>query len=171
MPNTRRSGFAWLAVQMDRTRRLVLDMGALVRGVARTVRWVLRPPPPGPGLAVLEGSELARDGAPTAYRVRLHNPTAAAARGRLVLRGRRDGGVPGAFEVAREIALEPGATRELWLRTTWAGEAALLDVEPPDVTTVWTVSRHVGAWAVEAVLSGADGRPLDALRIAGGLVE
>ena len=159
----------WLAVQADRVWHLLPDVWRLALGSVRTVRWLLLPALARPGIALLEGEAFVRPGSPSAYRMRVHNPKAVSESLRVLVRGWSDsGGVP-AFSVEWHATLDAHGSAEQWVRTSWCGDATLLDGPPRDATLPWTAGEAQGRWTVEACV--ARGRARDWLRIGGTLVR
>jgi hypothetical protein len=164
-----RKALRWLGVQADRVWRLLPDVWRLLSGCVRTLRWLVIPARPRPGIALLEGEALARPGAASVYRMRVHNPKAVPESLRVLVRGWSDrGGVP-AFSVVWHARLDAYGSADQWLRTSWAGDATLLDGPPRDATLPWTPGDPQGRWTVEA--SVAQGRRRDWVRIGGTLVR
>jgi hypothetical protein len=163
------AALTWVAVQVDRVWRLLPDVWRLLSGCVRTLRWLVVPARPRPGIALLEGEALARPGAASVYRMRVHNPKDAPESLRVIVRGWSDRrGVP-AFSVMWYATLAAHGSAEQWLRTSWSGDAALLDRPPRDATLPWTASESQGRWTIEA--SVAPGRARDRVRIGGTLVR
>jgi hypothetical protein len=159
----------WLAVQADRVWRLLPDVWRLVTGSARTVRWLVAPARAWPGIAFLEGEAFVRPGTPSAYRMRVHNPRNTPESLRVLIRGWCDrGGVP-PFTITWHTTLDAHGSAEQWVRTSWCGDATMLDGPPRDATLPWTASDPQGRWMVEACV--ARGRARDWLRIGGTLVR
>ena len=135
----------------------------LLAGIASTLAWAFAPRSPEPGLALLEGEASAPVGEPSGYRVRVHNPSERSRRFTVLIRGWRGEEVEPAFEVGWDLTLEPGASAERWVRSSWIGDASLVTDPLPERAAVWD-ARPAGRWRVEARV---DGPERDALHIAG----
>jgi hypothetical protein len=138
----------------------------LLAGAASTLAWALAPGRPEPDLALLEGETLAPAGVPSAYRMRVCNPTRASLRLTVLVRGWRDEEAEPAFQVAWDVALGPRASAERWVRSSWDGDASLATDPLSDRAVAWG-ARAAGRWRVEARI---EGRERDALHIAGTFV-
>jgi hypothetical protein len=164
-----RAVLTWVAVQADRVWRLLPDVWRLLTGSARTLRWLIAPAWARPGVALIEGEAMARPGTISVYHMRIHNPTAAPESLRVFVRGWSDHGGAPAFSVTWHATLAPYGSADRWLRTSWSGDATLLDGPPRDASLPWTPSEPQGRWIVEASL--AQKRSRDWVRIGGTLVR
>ena len=163
------AGLTWVGVQADRAWRLLPDVWRLFTGCARTLRWLVLPARARAGIASLEGEAFARAGEASVYRLRLHNPTTEPRALRVLVRGWTDRrGIP-AFSVVWHTTVAAHASADQWLRTSWAGDATLLNGPPRDASLPWTPADTQGRWTIEASL--AEGRPRDGVRIGGTLVR
>jgi hypothetical protein len=133
---------------------LARDGRRLLGGLRRTLGYALRPDGATADVAVLEGGAVARVGASSGYRVRVHNPDAEERRLAVRIRGWREDGTDGAFDLCWDVALPPGASAERWVQTRWRGDAVLVATPPADAD-LRRGHATAGRWALEAVADGA----------------
>ena len=147
------------------------DSARILVGLLRTIAWAIAPQQPRAGLAVLEGEATAHVGAPSLYRVRVHNPTTLEQALDVLITGWQEGTTGAAFRLRWNIILAPGEAAERWVRSSWLGDASLLDEAPPDIPPVWRITEPTGRWRVEAKTLGTGTNDVDGLCIAGSFVR
>ena len=160
----------WIAAQRWRLRVLRRDGPRLLGAALQTLHWALRPPPPHPSLALVEGQPIARRDAPNTYRIRLCNPTENPRSVALVVRGWRGSATSPCFEARATIDLAPSSCVEHFLRTSWHGEASFSAPDPPSVTIASALlaaaGPHAEQWTLEASLEDGE-RVVERLGIGG----
>lgn len=150
--------------QLGRAWRLGHDLARVPAAIGRSLAWAVHPHAERPCLAVLEGEPLARAGATSAYRIRVHNPTAIRRTLEVSVVGWVDSRPDGPFRLVWTAVLEAGAVAERWLGTEWRGRAAWLD-HAPDGSPIMSANDVMDRWHVEASAA------TDVLRVSGALVR
>jgi len=160
----------WVAAQRWRLRVLRRDGPRLLGAALQSLRWALRPPPPRPSLALVEGRPIARRDAPNTYRIRLCNPTDEPRSVELVVRGWRGSATRPCFEARNTIDLAPGTCVERSLRTSWHGDASFSAPDSPSLTIarppLTAAAPEAERWTLEASLEDGE-RVVERLRIGG----
>jgi len=147
--------------------RVGVDAARAFGGIVATLRTAIAPATTRPTIAVLAGAPIARRGTPSFYRIRLHNPSELTGDVRVELAGFPIPGQPADFRLRWDERLAPHASVERWLRSSWNGDAALVDAPAQEQAFVDEPTDAGARWTITATLAGAEGAEHDALRIQG----